>query len=44
MVAKLAACRYAALGGIADISIVAARGCDDLGSAEGTRIAMELNA
>ena len=44
MVAKLTACRYAALGGVADISIVAARGGEDLGSAGGTRIAMELNA
>jgi acetylglutamate kinase len=44
MVAKLAACRHAALGGVADISIVAGQGCEGLDSAEGTRIAMELNA
>jgi acetylglutamate kinase len=38
MIAKLAACRHALAGGVADISIVSGRGATDFSAATGTKI------
>lgn len=44
MIAKLAACRVALDGGVADISIVTGRGVSDFSSVEGTRIELSTSA
>jgi acetylglutamate kinase len=40
MIAKLAACRRALDGGVAEVAIVSGRGVSDFDGAEGTRIGL----